>query len=121
MPYFPLPQVSPRPPRMRLSETTAVLRCQDGRRLRGKLQIISITGGLLCLSQPVDQGSQVRLMFLACTGSVLGAAEMLTPISWSLQPFRFVSLCHDDEDRLQAAIKLSQDQNRSDHGQMERY
>jgi hypothetical protein len=89
--------------------------------LRGKLQIISITGGLLCLSQPVDQGSQVKLMFLTCGGSVLGAAEMLSPISWGLQPFKFVRLYGDDAARLEAAIKLSLDQNRVDHGQVERH
>lgn len=98
-----------------------MLRCMDGRRLRGKLEIISLTGGLLCLSQPVDQGSQVRLMFLTSGGSVQGAAEMLSPISWSLQPFKFVRLYEDDEARLQAAIKLSLEQNRGDHGQMERH
>jgi len=85
------------------------------------LQIISITGGLLCMSQPVDQGSKVKLMFLTSRGPVLGAAEMLSPISWSLQPFKFVSLYDDDQARLQAAIKLSLDQNRTDHGQMERF
>jgi hypothetical protein len=122
MPYFPLPQASPRPPRTEFSETTpAVLRCGDGRRLRGKVQIISLTGGLLCLSQSVEQGSQVKLMFLTCRGSVMGAAEMLSPISWGLQPFKFVRLHDGDEARLQAAIKLSLDQNRVGHGQMERY
>jgi hypothetical protein len=60
-------------------------------------------------------------MFLTCRGSVLGAAEMLSPISWSLQPFKFVRLCDGDEARLQAAIKLSLDQNRVGHGQMERH
>jgi hypothetical protein len=93
----------------------------DGRRLRGELQIISLTGGLLCLTKPMDQGSQVKLMFLTCRGSVLGAAEMLSPISWSLQPFKFVRLYDGDEARLQAAIKFSLDQNRGGHGQMERY
>lgn len=86
----------------------------------GKLQVISVTGGLLCLSKPQDQGSQVRLMFLTRKGTVLGAAEMLSPISWHLQPFKFVGLYEDDQHRLQAAIQLSLDQNRRDREQMVR-
>jgi hypothetical protein len=59
-------------------------------------------------------------MFLTESGSVLGAAEMLSPISWSLQPFKFVGLHDEDERRLQTAITSSLDQNRRSQGQMER-
>jgi hypothetical protein len=89
-----------------------VLRCKDGRRVPGKLQVISLSGGLLCLPQPLDQGSQVKVMFLTRKGSVLGAAEMLSPISWGTQPFKFVKLYDDDQRRLDAAIQLSVEQNR---------
>lgn len=122
MTYSPLPQASRRAPRTCFPETTpAVLRCQDGRHVPGKLQVISLTGGLLCLPKPLDQGCQVKLMFLTSGGSVLGAAEMLSPVSWRLQPFKFVGLRDDDQRRLQAAIQSSLDQNRRDHGQMERF
>jgi hypothetical protein len=84
------------------------------------LQVISVTGGLLCLPDPLDQGSQVKVMFLIQGGSVLGAAEMLSPVSQKLQPFKFVCLHGDDHRRLQAAIQSSLDQNRRDHGQIER-
>jgi len=87
----------------------------------GKLQVISLSGGLLCLSKPLDQGSQVKLMFLTGRGTVLGAAEMLSPISWSLQPFKFVGLYDDDQQRLEAAIQSSLNQNRRDPGQIERH
>jgi hypothetical protein len=69
----------------------------------------------------MDQGSQVKLMFLTGKGSVLGSAEMLSPISWSLQPFKFVGLYDDDQEKLQAAIQSSLKQNRQVHGQMERH
>lgn len=52
---------------------------------------------------------------------MLGAAEMLCPISWSLQPFKFLGLYNDDQQKLQAAIQSSLDQNRQDVGQMERH
>ena len=122
MTYFPLPEASRRAPRTCFAETTpAVLRCQDGHRVPGKLQVISLTGGLLCLPEPLDQGCQVKLMFLTRGGSVLGAAEMLSPVSWKLQPFKFVRLYDDDQRRLQTAIQSSLDQNRRDVGQMERF
>jgi hypothetical protein len=122
MPYFPPPDAQRRAPRTSFAETTpAVLRFQNGRRVSGKLQVISLTGGLLCLPSPLDQGSKVKLMFLTGKGSVLGAAEMLNPISWSLQPFKFVGLLNDDQQKLQAAIQSSLEQNRQDHGQMERH
>lgn len=122
MPYLPLPQAHRRAPRTCFAETTpAVLRCCDGRRVPGKLQIISLTGGLLSLPKPLDQGSRVSLLFLTGRGSVLGAAEMLSPICWTIQPFKFVRLHDDDKRRLQAAIQSSLDQNRRDHLQMERH
>jgi hypothetical protein len=59
-------------------------------------------------------------MFLTRRGSVVAPAEMLRPVSWSLQPFKVVRLCDDDQRRLQAAIQLSLERKRRDHEQMER-
>jgi len=95
-----------RSPRVHLSDAPpAVLRFQDGHRTSGKLQVVSLTGGLLVLPTPLDQGSQVKLMFLTQTGSVLGAAEMLNPVSDTQQPFRFVSLPSQDQRRLGTIIR----------------
>jgi len=102
-----------RSPRLQFAHTTpAVLRFQNGRRVRGKLQVISVTGGLLYLSSPLDQGSRVKLMFLTDAGTVLGTAEMLPSVSGSLQPFRFVTIDEDHERRLRDVIQSSVDQNR---------
>ncbi len=95
-----------RAPRVHLADLTpAVLRFQDGQRASGELQVLSVTGGLLSLPNPIDRGSQVKLMFLTHTGAVLGAAEMLSPVTGTQQPFRFVSLPVDDRRRLGAAIQ----------------
>jgi hypothetical protein len=117
------PQQAPkRAPRTSFSEIThAVLRCQNGSRVLGRIQIISVTGGLLGLEKPLNQGSQVKLMFLTDKGSVYGTAEMLRPLSWIQQPFRFTKLHDDDQQRLNAAIQFSLDQGRRDVGQMERF
>jgi hypothetical protein len=95
-----------RAPRINLADfTPAVLRFQDGQRASGKLQVLSVTGGLLSLPSPINRGSQVKVMFLTHTGPVLGAAEMLSPLTSTQQPFRFVSLPVDDRRRLGAAIQ----------------
>lgn len=133
MPYLPQPPAaSPlrqrAGPRVRFAETTpAVLRLSDGKRVPGKLQLISISGGLLGLSRPLKPDSVVKVMFVAPSGSVLGVAKMLNPLSWALQPFCFITLRDDDESKLQAAIEFSlaqsarQDrQSRSDHELIEK-
>jgi hypothetical protein len=119
-----LPQSQPprRAARLHLAETTvAVLRFKDGRCVPAKLQVLSVTGGLLSLSRPLplEPGSNAKLMFLICTGLVLAVAEMLHPISWSLQPFRFVMLDDEGQYRLEAAIRSMSDQRRRDRSRVE--
>ncbi len=115
-------QARKRAPRTCFTEIThAVLRCENGSRVQGRLQVISTTGGLLGLEKPLNQGIHVKLMFLTGKGSVYGAAEMLPPVSWVQQPFKFTKLHNDDQARLKAAIQLSLDQSRNDVGQMERF
>jgi hypothetical protein len=94
-----------RPPRVRLTDITpAVLRMQDGGCTTSQLQVVSLTGGLLSLQRPLHHGSRVKMMFLTDLGPVLGSAEMLTPITVSQQPFRFVGLRSDAQQRLQTTI-----------------
>ena len=122
MSSFPQPHAKQRAPRAHLEGiTSAVLRLSDGRCVLGNLQVISVTGGLLCLPRPVEQGSRAKLMFLTHTGSVFAVTEMLRPVSWDLQPFRFVTLCDDDQDRLQAAIRSTLERSRRAHEQIERH
>ncbi len=94
-----------RPPRFRLTETTpAVLQFEDSRTASTELQVVSRTGGLLAVAKPVDQGSLATLMFRTHKGLVFATAEMLRPLSWNSQPFRFVELKEDDHRKLQAAF-----------------
>src|SRR4029077_17040454 len=46
-------------------------------------------------------------MFLIRPGSVLAGAEMLSPVTNNLQPFRFISLGQKEQRKLQAFIPLS--------------
>jgi hypothetical protein len=118
-----LPQINPgvRPMRVRFADTPAVLRFPDGRRATGQLQLISITGGLLSVPRPVDKGCQVKLMFLTDSGPVLGAAEMLTPLSWGQQPFRFLALEEGDRRILRSAIQSSLEQRGREEEWIEKY
>jgi len=107
---LPSSRPAPRATRAHFAEpTTAVLRLKDGRRIPGKLRVVSLTGGLLSLARPVDAGCNAKLMFLTGSGMVLGATEMLSPRSWTLQPFRFVGLNDDDQARLKAVIQMHTD------------
>jgi hypothetical protein len=104
-----------RVPRVHLEgNTPAVLRFPTGQSIGASLQVISVTGGLLSVPQALSQGSRVKLMFLTGGGSVLGAAEMLCPVSDALQPFRFVSLAAEDHRRLGALIWEQSSQNKFD-------
>lgn len=119
MPYLPQFQGQRRAERVRFSDSIpAVLRFADGNRASGKLQVVSVTGGLLCLPRPIQQGAVAKLMFLTSAGSVLGSAQLLTPMSWELQPFRFVGLPEDDQSRLQSAIQTHIDQNKRQSDQL---
>jgi len=105
-----LPHAEPerRSPRLRLAEVTPiVLRCQDGRRVCGKLQCVSLTGGLVAPSSLLPPGALVRLLFVTPKGPVAGTAEMLQPVSWGEQPFRFAALPKSDHHRLRALIQPS--------------
>jgi hypothetical protein len=104
----PAPSLARRAPRVRTTERTpAVLRFQSGDCVTGRLEVFSSTGGLLCLSKPLIRGTRIKVMFLTHTGPVLGSAEMLTPVSWTQQPFRFVALASGDQRRLQAITGCS--------------
>jgi hypothetical protein len=83
-----------------------VLRRQDGHRIPGKLQCVSLTGGLIGLPSLLPPGSMVRLIFVTPNGPVTGTAEMLRPVSWTEQPFRFAALQDSGQHRLRAVIEM---------------
>jgi hypothetical protein len=121
MKFLPPSEPAPRAVRAHFADPTpAVLRLKDGRRVPGSLKVVSLTGGLLSVTHPVDTGSNARLMILTGAGMVHGSAQMLSPLNWNLQPFRFVALHRDDQNRLKTVIERSVEQNRSNHVQIER-
>ncbi len=79
--------------------------------MAGNLQVISVAGGMLRLSQPLDPNTQASLMFLSDAGPVLGKAEMLSPLSRTQQAFRFVALDQKYRRNLQLGIQAHLNQS----------
>src|SRR5215471_9282506 len=103
-----LPQSEPgrRSPRLRLAEDTPIaIRCLDGKRVSGNLRCVSMTGGLVTPTSLIPPGSLVSVIFVTPKGPVVGTAQMLHPVSWKEQPFRFTAVLDSYKHRLQAMIQ----------------
>jgi hypothetical protein len=71
-----------------------VILLENGRQIRGRMNQLSVNGGLVSLEQPLDEGIRVTLLF-HLGFSARCRAQMLFPM-WATQgcqqPFRFVEL-----------------------------
>lgn len=109
MTHFPQCNASHRPTRIKLQTTPALIRLNDGHRAKGRLQVVSTTGGLLQLANAIAEGDFVEVAFQAQSGMVNGMAEMLNPVHKSpgsvFQPFRFIALADDDQDHLRRLVQ----------------
>jgi hypothetical protein len=73
----------------------ALVLLENGRQIRGRMNQLSLNGGLVSLEHPLDEGIRVTVLFhLGCT-SVRCRAQMMFPM-WAtlgcMQPFRFLDL-----------------------------
>jgi len=98
-----------RAPRVKLAGTVlSLVRLENGRQLRGRLHQLSVTGGLLQLEQPLDEGIKVEVIFHVGASTVRSKARTLFPM-WAtqgcLQPFEFADLGDDDRSHLQADLQ----------------
>src|SRR5213075_999473 len=85
----------------------ALIQLENGRQIRSRLHQLSITGGLLYLDDPLDEGIKVEVMFHVAGSTVRSKAAMLFPM-WAtqgcLQPFEFADL--GEENRLKLETDL---------------
>lgn len=100
---------TPRAPRVKLAGTVlSLVRLENGRQTRGKLHQLSITGGLLHLETPLDEGIKVEVIFHVGSSTVRCKATMLFPM-WAtqgyLQPFEFSDLGEEERSNLQADLQ----------------
>ena len=123
MTRFPQMQRPTRAPRVSLRGRIGVtIQLENGRRRPAKLHLLSITGGLLEISNYLEERSNVRLGFPIGESIVQPKAEMLFPM-WGangyLQPFRFTQLWAEERRMLETEITelLKQTVARSAPGQ----
>lgn len=111
MTHFPQPHRKQRAFRVEFhGPVPAAIRFEDGRHRPGRLRRISLTGGLLRVSQPLIPGCLVDVTFVSSAGPVLGVAELLSPASATLkclQPFKFIMIDDDNYRRLNSLILSS--------------
>ncbi len=73
----------------------ALVLLENGRQIRGRMNQLSVNGGLVSLEHPLDEGIRVTVLFHLGITSVRCRAQMLFPM-WAtqgcLQPFRFLEL-----------------------------
>jgi hypothetical protein len=98
-----------RAPRVKLAGVVlALIQLENGRQLRGRVHQLSITGGLLHLDDPLDEGIKVEVMFHVGNCTVRSQAAMLFPM-WAtqgcLQPFEFTDLAEDDRRTLESDLE----------------
>jgi hypothetical protein len=116
MTHFPQTHPQHRAQRVQFGSTIpVVIKLNDGRSARAKLQSVSETGGMLRLAGALEQGNLVEVAFQTESGSVKGMAEILEPTRKSkdgtLQPFRFIALEDDDHLTLRSALDTRVDKD----------
>ena len=97
-----------RPVRVKLGGTVlALVRLENGRQVQAKLHQISVSGGLLHMEKPLDEGIGIEVIFHLCKTTVRSQARALFPM-WAtqgyLQPFEFQNLSETDRNQLQADV-----------------
>jgi len=98
-----------RAPRVKLAGTVLLLaKMESGRQQIGKLHQLSVTGGLVHIENPLDEGIKVEVIFHVGKSTVRTKARMLFPM-WAtkgyLQPFEFVDLANEDRILLETELK----------------
>lgn len=106
MPIFPKAHPYQRAPRSKVLIPTQIeLVYEDGRRTRGRLQVVSETGGCAGLERQLAPATLVSVEMRTAEGPVSAIAEMLHPLDAGRQPFRFLAMDETDRSRLQNMMK----------------
>ncbi len=86
----------------------ALVLLENGRQIRGRMNQLSVNGGLLSLEHPLDEAIKVTVVFHLGSTSIRCRAHMLFPM-WAtqgcLQPFRFVELLEADRGSLNRELE----------------
>jgi hypothetical protein len=98
-----------RAPRVKLAGVVlALIQLENGRQVRARVHQLSVTGGLLHLDDPLDEGIKVEVMFHVGGSTVRNKATMLFPM-WAtqgcLQPFEFRDLAEENRRVLESDLQ----------------
>lgn len=81
---------------------------ENGRQIRGRMNQLSVNGGLISLEHPLDEAISVTVLFHIGTTSIRCRARMMFPM-WAtqgcLQPFRFLDLSEDSRSNLNRELE----------------
>jgi len=115
MTHFPQPHPQQRAQRIQFGSIPVVIKLDDGRSARAKLQTVSETGGMLRLAGALEQGNLVEVAIQTESGTVKAMAEILQATRKSsdgiLQPFRFIALEDSDHRTLRNALDTRVDRD----------
>ncbi len=98
-----------RPFRVKLRGSVLVLvRLPNRRDVSAAFHHLSTTGGIIHLEKPLDEKSEVQLIFHIGETTIRGKAQMLFPM-WAtqgwMQPFRFIDLPDASRESLDVNLK----------------
>jgi hypothetical protein len=81
---------------------------ENGRQIRGRMNQLSVRGGLISLERPLDEAISVTVLFHIGTTSIRCGAQMMFPM-WAtqgcLQPFRFLDLSEESRSNLNRELE----------------
>lgn len=105
----------PRAPRLNLfGIVSASIQLENGRQITGKLQTLSVTGGLIDLAKYLDERTEVSLLFRFGEAVLQTRARMLFPMRGGMgyfQPFQFMNLGVRERQLINAEITERMRQN----------
>jgi hypothetical protein len=80
---------------------------ENGRQIRGRMNQLSVNGGLISLEEPLNEAIRVTVLFHLGTTSTRCRARMMFPM-WAtqgcMQPFRFLEFPDQDRENLRKEL-----------------
>src|SRR6267154_3454372 len=111
MPSTAITAKGPRGSRVKLGGSIlALVLLENGRQIRGRMNQLSVNGGLISLERPLDEAISVTVLFHIGTPgtSIRCRAQMMFPM-WAtqgcLQPFRFLDLSEESRSNLNRELE----------------
>ena len=106
MAHFPKAHTSVRAPRHHVPiPTQIVIAYDDGRQVRGTLQVVSDTGGCAGIEALLQPSTLVSIQVRTSVGPINAVAEMLRPVGATKQAFRFIAMDEMDRSRLKQFVQ----------------